>query len=76
MYRRNRKLFTFAGAALACVAAIALTVDWGYPQATKTELGADWRCHHAVIVTTCTRVSHVQPMLHRSPPAAAGLQPV
>jgi hypothetical protein len=30
-------------------------------------LGAEWECHRSAIMTTCRRVSHAQPTIHRSP---------
>jgi hypothetical protein len=65
---RNRKTLWVIGAALAC-AGVALSIGIAYPTpAPNAMLGAEWECHRsAAIMTTCRRVSHAQPTIHRSP---------
>jgi hypothetical protein len=48
-------------------AAVAVSIGLAYPTpVANPALGADWQCHRSVgIVTTCNRVSHVQPTSHR-----------
>jgi hypothetical protein len=64
---RNRKVFIVIATVLSC-AAIALTIGIAYPTpVANTALGADWQCHRSAgIVTTCKRMSHTAPSLHRS----------
>jgi hypothetical protein len=65
---RNRKALWIIGAALAC-AGVALSIGIAYPTPVpNTALGAEWECHRsAAIMTTCRKVSHAQPTIHRSP---------
>ena len=64
---RKRKAFILIAAVLSC-AAVALTIGVALPTpVANPALGADWQCHRSAgIVTTCQRVSHVAPSLHRS----------
>jgi hypothetical protein len=53
----NRKAFTFAAATLACIAAVTASIALAYPESVEVPaLGAEWQCHRAAIVTTCTHV--------------------
>ena len=63
----NRKVLILVAGLLSC-AAIALTVGFAYPTpVANSALGADWQCHRSAgIVTTCNRVSHAAPMIHRT----------
>jgi hypothetical protein len=64
---RNRKALIFIVAALSC-AAVAVCIGFAYPTpVANPALGADWQCHRSAgIVTTCHRVSHAAPTMHRS----------
>jgi hypothetical protein len=63
---RNGKAFFVVASVLACTA-VAVSVSLAYPTPVASpELGAGWQCRRAVgILTTCHRVSHVEPMNHR-----------
>jgi hypothetical protein len=53
----NRKAFTLVAAALACVAAGAVSIALAYPEPIESPaLGAEWQCYRVAIVTTCTQV--------------------
>jgi hypothetical protein len=71
---RNRKAFLVIASVLACTA-VAVSVGLAYPTpVANPELGADWQCHRTVgLVTTCHRISHVEPMGNRRPTQLAGL---
>jgi len=64
---RNRKLVILIAAVLSG-AAIALCIGVAFPTpVANPALGADWQCHRSAgIVTTCQRVSHAVPSLHRA----------
>ena len=64
----NRKILTLIVAALTC-AAVAVSISFAYPtRVASPTLGAEWQCHRAaVILTTCSRVSHVVPLNDRAP---------
>ena len=52
-------------AALACVAALA-SFALAYPRAVSNPaLGAEWQCRKTMFLTTCSRVSRVEPATHR-----------
>jgi hypothetical protein len=58
---RTPKAFVFIVAALAVLGSIALA----YPRAVSNPaLGADWQCRKAIFMTTCSRISRVEPALH------------
>lgn len=63
---RNRKVSKFIALALACGAAVAVSIALTYPQSVSNEaLGSQWQCHKAAILTSCTRVGHAEPsVLH------------
>ncbi len=63
---RNRKILVLIAAALSS-AAIALCIGMAFPTpVANPALGADWQCHRSAgIVTTCQRVSHAAPSVHR-----------
>ena len=62
----NRKALLLVGAVLAC-ATLALSIGLAYPTPVENPmLGADWQCHKSAIMTTCRRVSHAEPMIHRT----------
>jgi len=66
----NRKTLLLIGAVLAC-ATVAVSIGLAYTTPVENPaLGADWRCHRAAIVTTCSRVSHAEPTIHRPHPQA------
>jgi hypothetical protein len=60
--RRNGKAVLVIASVLACTA-VAVSVSLVYPtRVANPELGAEWQCHRTVgIVTTCHRISHVEP---------------
>jgi hypothetical protein len=65
MMWQNPKAFVLIIATLACAAALA-SVALAYPRTVSNPaLGAEWQCLKAMFVTTCTRVSRVQPALRR-----------
>jgi hypothetical protein len=52
-------------AALACAAALA-SVALSYPRTVSNPaLGAEWQCRKAMFLTTCSRVSRIEPAAHR-----------
>ena len=54
-------------AALASVAALA-AVALAYPRTVSNPaLGAEWQCRKAMFLTTCSRVSGIEPATHRRP---------
>ena len=61
----NRKLLTVIVASLVCVV-VAASIALAYPtEVSNSQLGADWQCHKSAgILVTCTRVSHVAPMVN------------
>lgn len=62
----NRKALLLIGAVLVC-ATVAVSIGLAYPTPVESPtLGAEWQCHKAAIVTTCRRVSHAEPMIHRT----------
>jgi hypothetical protein len=63
----NRKALILIIAALSC-AAVAVFIGFVYPTpVANPALGADWQCHRSAgILTTCHRVSHAAPAIHRS----------
>ena len=62
----NRKVLVFVAVALICGAAVAVSLALAYPQPVDSStLGAGWQCHRAVgLVTTCSRVSRAEPLVH------------
>lgn len=70
---RNRKALFVIASVLACTAA-AVSVGLAYPTpVANSALGADWQClRTAGLVTTCHRISHVEPMSHHRPILAVG----
>ena len=61
---RTPRAFVFIVAALACVAALASFA--AYPRAVSNPaLGAEWQCHKTMFLTTCSRVSRVEPATQR-----------
>ena len=74
--RWKRKILNLLVAALTC-AVVVVSITWAYPtQVASPTLGADWQCHRAVVLTTCSRVSHVVPMITRAPARALDLRRV
>ena len=71
--RRNRKAFLVIASLLASTA-VAVSVGLAYPTPVASPaLGADWQCHRtAGIVTTCHRISHVEPMNRHRPIQVVG----
>lgn len=62
----NRKALLLVGAILVC-ATVAVSIGFVYPTPVESPtLGAEWQCHKAAIVTTCHRVSHAAPTVHRA----------
>src|SRR5689334_4853526 len=64
---RNHSVLLVIGTALACAAAV-LTVGIASPRpVSNAMLGAKWECHRsAAIMTTCRRLTHVEPLIHRT----------
>jgi len=61
----SRGALLLVGAVLAC-ATVAASIGFVYPTPVESPtLGAEWHCHKAAIVTTCQRVTHAAPMVHR-----------
>jgi hypothetical protein len=61
----SRKTLLLVGAVLAC-AAVAVSIGLVFPTPVESPaLGAGWQCRRAAIVTTCSRVSHAAPIIHR-----------
>lgn len=67
---RNRKVLTVAVVALVLGAAVAISYALAYPEPVSSPtLGAGWQCHKAAgILTTCTRVSRSEPLVHHPRP--------
>jgi hypothetical protein len=62
---RTPKAFVLIIATLACAAALG-SVVLAYPRTVSNPaLGAEWQCRKAIFMTTCSRVSRVQPATHR-----------
>jgi hypothetical protein len=62
---RDRKALTLFAAMLICSAAAAVSIAFAYAQVVSgSTLGAEWRCHHVAIMTTCTRVGRVESTTH------------
>jgi hypothetical protein len=62
---RDRRALTLIAATLVCGATAAVTIALAYAQpASSSTLGAEWRCHHVAIMTTCTRISRAEPTAH------------
>ena len=63
---RNRKVLTFIAVVLVCGAAAAVSLALAYPTPVPSPtLGAEWQCHRAAgILTTCSRVSRAEPLVH------------
>jgi hypothetical protein len=62
---RTPRAFVLIVAALACAAALA-SFAVAYPRAVSNPaLGAEWQCHKTMFLTTCSRISRVEPATHR-----------
>jgi hypothetical protein len=74
---RNRNALLVIGTALAC-AAVVLTIGIAYPRPVSNPmLGAEWECHRSAgILTTCRRLSHAEPLIHRTRSLATDLSRV
>ena len=65
MRLRTPRLFVLIVAALACAAALG-SVALAYPRTVSNPaLGAEWQCRKAIFMTTCSRVSRIEPATHR-----------
>ena len=64
---RNRKVLTFIAVLLVCGAAAAVSLALAYPTPVPSHsLGDGWQSHRAAgILTTCSRVSRAEPLVHR-----------
>jgi hypothetical protein len=59
------KVFALIVATLACAAAFG-SVALAYPRTvSNAALGAEWQCRKALFMTTCSRVSRIEPAVHR-----------
>lgn len=69
----NRRAQILIAAALSG-AAVAVTVGLAYPiPVANPALGAGWQCHRSAgIVTTCRRISRIEPSVHRSTSGPVG----
>jgi hypothetical protein len=71
---RKELAFIVVIVALAC-AATSLTFELTYPKPfLNAALGAEWQCSKTLIMTSCTRVAHVSPVLDRPLGAPACLR--
>jgi hypothetical protein len=61
-----RKVLTVIAVVLVCGAAAAVSLALAYPEPiSNPALGAQWQCHRAAgILTTCSRVSRAEPLVH------------
>jgi hypothetical protein len=65
---RTPKAVVLILAALACAAALG-SVALAYPRTVSNPaLGAEWKCRKALFMTTCSRASRFEPVLHRRVP--------
>ena len=65
MMWRTPSAFVLIIATLAFAAALG-SIALAYPRTVSNPaLGAEWQCRKAMFVTTCSRVSRVEPALHR-----------
>ena len=61
---RTPKAFVSIVVALACLAVLG-SIALAYPRTVSNPaLGADWQCRKAIFLTTCSRISRVEPALH------------
>ena len=61
----TRKVFALTVATLAAAAAFA-SIALAYPRTVSSPtLGAEWQCRKALFMTTCSRVSRIEPAVHR-----------
>jgi hypothetical protein len=62
---RTHNTYVLISAALASAVALG-SIALAYPRAVSNhELGAEWQCRKAMFMTTCSRVSRVEPVIHR-----------
>ena len=63
----NRKVLIVIAVALSSLAVV-VCIGLAYPiPVANPALGANWECHRSAgIVTTCRRISRVQPAIHRA----------
>jgi len=62
---RTPRAFVLIVAVLGSVAALA-SFALAYPRAVSNPaLGAEWQCHKTMFLTTCSRVSRVEPATQR-----------
>jgi hypothetical protein len=62
----TRKELFLVAAIVACACG-ALYLSRGSEPSSSASLGAEWQCSRtALILTTCTRTSHAEPLLHSS----------
>jgi hypothetical protein len=62
---RTPKAFMLIIAAMACVAVLA-SVALAFPRpVSNPALGAEWQCRKAMFLTTCSRVSRIEPAPRR-----------
>ena len=61
---RTPKAFVLIVATLACAAALG-SLALAYPRTVSNPaLGAEWQCRKAIFMTTCSRVSRMEPANH------------
>jgi hypothetical protein len=62
---RDRKARPLIGATLVCGATAAVSIALTFAQPVSSSmLGAEWQCQHVAIMTTCTRISRIEPTTH------------
>jgi hypothetical protein len=60
---RTPKAFVLIAVALVCVAVLG-SIALAYPRTVSNPaLGADWQCRKAIFMTTCSRISRIEPAL-------------
>ena len=60
-WTRRKLTFLVAGAISLCATGL-LSIAMAYPRPVVSALGPDWKCHRIAILTSCTRLEHIQPV--------------
>ena len=66
-----RKLAFVVAAAISLGLTGVFSVALAYPRPVVSALGPEWECHRIAILTSCTRLEHVQPVADRTGKAIA-----
>ncbi len=65
MMWRTPKALTLIVTTLACAVVLG-SIALAYPRTVSNPaLGADWQCRRAIFMTTCSRLGHIEPAIHR-----------